>query len=91
MALKDPSKMVRLFRAPFKNKQNYDILALGIAGWILFCSGKDQHGKDLQISDPLQDTYKSIYQDNNQYKDIVNSFLSLKVYFQIRLLQIKLT
>ena len=73
--------MARLFRASFRKKQNYDILALGIAGWILFCSGKDQHGKNLQISDPLQDTYKLIYQNNNQYKDIVNNFLSLKSIF----------
>ncbi|QEO56893.1 mannitol dehydrogenase family protein [Francisella marina] len=64
-----------------ENKQNYDILALGLAGWILFCSGKDQHGKILEISDPLQNDYKLIYQENIQIIDIVNNFLSLKSIF----------
>lgn len=78
---KIPQRWLGSLEHLLENKQNYDILALGIAGWILFCSGKDQHGKNLQISDPLQDTYKLIYQDNNQYKDIVNNFLSLKSIF----------
>ncbi|BCD90624.1 D-mannonate oxidoreductase [Francisella halioticida] len=64
-----------------ENHQNYDILALGLAGWILFCSGKDQYGKALEINDPLQNDYRAIYQNNNEYKNIVNSFLSLKSIF----------
>lgn len=58
------------------NNRNYDILAIGLAGWILFCGGRDENDNLLQVSDPLQEKYQGIYAQNSSTKDIVKGFFS---------------
>ncbi|MGQ4004965.1 mannitol dehydrogenase family protein [Francisellaceae bacterium CB300] len=67
------------------NEKSYDILAIGLAGWILFCSGSDENGKSVEISDPLQEKYQQIYQNNNTTKELVVNFLALDSIFPSKL------
>ncbi|MBK2109168.1 mannitol dehydrogenase family protein [Francisella tularensis] len=78
---KIPQRWLGSLNHLLENKQNFDILALGLAGWILFCSGKDQYGNTVEISDPLKCAYESIYQRNSTINEIVYSFLAINSIF----------
>ncbi|AEB27854.1 D-mannonate oxidoreductase [Francisella cf. novicida Fx1] len=78
---KIPQRWLGSLNHLLENKQNFDILALGLAGWILFCSGKDQYGNTVEISDPLKCAYESIYQKNSTINEIVYSFLAINSIF----------
>ena len=65
--------------------QSFNILAVGLAGWILFCSGVDENGKPLEISDPLQIEYQDIYAHANSTKEVVVGFLALESVFLSKL------
>ena len=69
-----------------KNEQ-IDIIAIGLAGWILFNSGSDENFQSLEISDPIQYKYNQIYQENSIINEIVKSFLSLKEIFSKELIE----
>ena len=57
--------------------KDFDVLAAGLAGWILFCSSFDENGKPLEISDPLQVEYQGIYERADSTKEVVAGFLAL--------------
>ncbi|AVC44335.1 D-mannonate oxidoreductase [Francisella tularensis subsp. novicida] len=78
---KIPQRWLGSLNHLLENKQNFDILALGLAGWILFCSGKDQYGNTVEISDPLKCAYESIYQRNSTINEIVYAFLAINSIF----------
>ncbi|QLE78926.1 mannitol dehydrogenase family protein [Francisella sp. Scap27] len=69
------------------NNRNYDILAIGLAGWILFCGGRDENDNLLQVSDPLQEKYQGIYAQNSSTKDIVKGFLAIDSIFTEKLIK----
>lgn len=78
---KIPQRWLGSLNYLLENKLNFDILALGLAGWILFCSGKNQYGNTLEISDPLKYVYELIYQKNSTIDQIVNEFLAINSIF----------
>ncbi|APC96964.1 mannitol dehydrogenase family protein [Francisella frigiditurris] len=78
---KIPQRWLGSLKSLIKEKKNYNILAIGLAGWILFCSGKDQNNHSLEISDPLQANYKAIWNETNDAKILVDRFLALEEIF----------
>lgn len=78
---KIPQRWLGSLKSLIKEKKNYNILAIGLAGWILFCSGKDQNNNPLEISDPLQANYKAIWNETNDAKILVDKFLALEEIF----------
>ena len=78
--------MVRIVRKLIDNNDKVDIFAIGLAGWILFNSGNDENSQSLEISDPIQDRYKSIYENNSTIEKIVKSFVNLKEVFPEQLI-----
>ncbi|KEI35828.1 D-mannonate oxidoreductase [Francisella sp. W12-1067] len=64
-----------------QNNHKFDIIAVGLAGWILFNSGKNEIGESVGISDPLEEKYFFIYQKNSTIEKIVNEFINLEEIF----------
>ncbi|AIT08685.1 D-mannonate oxidoreductase [Candidatus Francisella endociliophora] len=78
---KIPQRWLGSLEYLLENNENYDILAIGLAGWILFNSGINEDAQSIEISDPLQDNYIVIYQNNSTIYKIVKEFLSLTEIF----------
>jgi fructuronate reductase len=78
---KIPQRWLNSLIILINNNQNYDIFALGLAGWILFNSGINENGQSIEISDPLQDKYYLIYKKNSTIDKIVCGFLGLPEIF----------
>ncbi|ATA21148.1 fructuronate reductase [Gibbsiella quercinecans] len=54
-----PQRMLDSIRWHLANGSRFDCLALGVAGWIRYASGKDEQGQPIEISDPLRDEMAS--------------------------------
>ncbi|RLM03384.1 D-mannonate oxidoreductase [Gibbsiella quercinecans] len=50
-----PQRMLDSIRWHLANGSRFDCLALGVAGWMRYASGKDEQGQPIEISDPLRD------------------------------------
>ncbi|WP_387491665.1 fructuronate reductase [Photorhabdus sp. RM96S] len=59
------------------NGSDYRHLALGIAGWMRYVSGKDEQGKLIDVRDPLVEQFKSIYQQYGLSVDVVPALLAI--------------
>lgn len=78
---KIPQRWLSSLSTLIKNDYDYNILAIGLAGWILFNSGINESSENIDISDPMQDKYAEIYQKNSTIKEIVKEFLNLPEIF----------
>lgn len=54
-----PQRMLDSIRWHLANGSRFDCLALGVAGWMRYASGKDEQGQPIEISDPLRDEIAS--------------------------------
>ncbi|WP_279025858.1 mannitol dehydrogenase family protein [Gibbsiella quercinecans] len=54
-----PQRMLDSIRWHLANGRRFDCLALGVAGWMRYASGKDEQGQPIEISDPLRDEIAS--------------------------------
>ncbi|SUG15274.1 D-mannonate oxidoreductase [Salmonella enterica subsp. arizonae] len=48
-----PQRMLDSARWHLANHSDFDLLALGVAGWMRYVGGVDEHGKAIDVSDPL--------------------------------------
>lgn len=78
---KIPQRWLGTLEKLIENGHNFDVIVIGLAGWILFNSGKNEIAESIEISDPLQDKYIQIYQNNSTIEKIVNEFIGLEEIF----------
>lgn len=50
-----PQRWLDSIRWHLKNGSGFELLALGVAGWMRYVSGVDEQGKAIVINDPLKD------------------------------------
>lgn len=48
-----PQRMLDSVRWHLANHSDFDLLALGVAGWMRYVGGVDEQGKAIDVSDPL--------------------------------------
>ncbi|MBS9431920.1 fructuronate reductase [Photorhabdus hainanensis] len=72
-----PQRMLDSVAYHLANGSDYRHLALGIAGWMRYISGKDEQGKLIDVRDPLVDQFKSIYQQYGLSADVVPALLAI--------------
>ena len=57
-------------------------LALAVAGWIRYASGRDEHGGVIDVQDPLAETFRRIARDaNGDPGPLADGFLDLPSVF----------
>lgn len=72
-----PQRMFDSVAYHLANGSDYRHLALGIAGWMRYISGRDEQGKLIDVRDPLVDQFKSIYQQYGLSIDVVPALLAV--------------
>ncbi|ERT13467.1 hypothetical protein O185_08545 [Photorhabdus temperata J3] len=72
-----PQRMLDSVTYHLTNGSDYPHLALGIAGWMRYVSGKDEQDKWIDVCDPLVDQFKSIYQQYGLSADVVPALLAV--------------
>ncbi|WP_049008192.1 mannitol dehydrogenase family protein [Enterobacter cloacae] len=75
-----PQRMLDGIRVHLERKTPWPLLALGVAGWIRYVSGTDEHGNTIDVRDPLSDKIRTIV-DASSDDDRVNALLGLNEVF----------
>lgn len=79
--LKLPQRMLDSIRIHLANPTPFDCLALGVAAWMRYVSGKDDAGKAIEISDPAADQLSELVAHSEDNAQRVMALLSLKHVF----------
>lgn len=75
-----PQRMLDGIRIHLERKTPWPLLALGVAGWIRYVSGTDDHGNAIDVRDPLSDKIRKIVNASSD-ADRVNALLGLSEVF----------
>jgi len=75
-----------MIRARLAAGAPFDCLALGVAGWMRYVSGRDEAGRPIAVSDPLAAEFASIASDSGIHRGanpeaLVDGLLGIRAIF----------
>jgi fructuronate reductase len=77
-----PQRLLGTLRDRIAAGASYAHLALAVAGWIRYASGSDEHGRVIEVADPLAATFAQIVRDaRGDPGPIADGFLDQKEIF----------
>ncbi|QGY29871.1 mannitol dehydrogenase family protein [Pantoea cypripedii] len=76
-----PQRMLDSVRWHLRHGSGCDFLLLGVAGWMRYVSGVDEHGQPIEIRDPLKDQLAQIVASSEEGAPRVRALLGLKAVF----------
>lgn len=79
--LKLPQRMLDSIRIHLTDHSSFDCLALGVAAWMRYVSGKDDSGDKIEVSDPAAEKIRELVNISEDNEERVKSLLTLKYVF----------
>ncbi|WP_058909976.1 mannitol dehydrogenase family protein [Entomohabitans teleogrylli] len=76
-----PQRMLDSIRWHLAHQHSFDLLALGVAGWMRYVGGVDEQGEKIDISDPLVDTLRQIVAGSPEGEARVHALLGISAIF----------
>ncbi len=61
-----PQRMLDSVRWHIAHNSSFDLLALGVAGWMRYVGGVDEQGNSIEISDPLLPVIQEAVQSSEE-------------------------
>ena len=80
-----PQRILETVSNLLKHQKSFQGLALAIAAWIKYVSGKDLHGKTIDVRDPLANDFAVISKNSITIEHFVDSMLDLSEVFPANL------
>lgn len=75
-----PQRMLDGIRVHLERESDWPLLALGVAGWMRYVSGKDDSGQPIDVRDPLAEKIQAIVAASRE-EDRVTALLTLTEIF----------
>ncbi|TGB75062.1 D-mannonate oxidoreductase [Escherichia sp. E4694] len=76
-----PQRMLDSIRWHLKQGSAFDLLALGVAGWMRYVCGVDEQGNPIEISDPLLPVIQEAVQSSAEGQVRVQSLMAINAIF----------
>ncbi|AFJ47252.1 mannitol dehydrogenase family protein [Shimwellia blattae] len=76
-----PQRMLDSVRWHLAHQRPFDLLALGIAGWMRYVGGVDEQGQDIVVSDPLLAQISAAVAGSEQGAGRVTALLGIEAIF----------
>lgn len=76
-----PQRMLDAIRWHLAHGSRFDMLALGVAGWMRYVGGVDEQGNPIEISDPMRETLAQTVRQSEEGEARVKALLSLEAIF----------
>lgn len=76
-----PQRMLDSIRWHIKHNSDFSLLALGVAGWMRYVGGIDDHKQIIDLRDPMLDELKKLVTDSDDGIERVNALLTLNAVF----------
>ena len=80
-----PQRILETVNELLKHQRNFQGLALAIAAWIKYVSGKDLHGQTIDVRDPMANDFAVIAKNSITIENFVNSILDFSEVFPANL------
>lgn len=84
-----PQRMLDSVRWHLVNDSRFDLLALGVAGWMRYVGGVDEQGQAIDVNDPLLPIIQNVVQNSNEGEDRVQALLAIDAIFGRELPQVE--
>lgn len=78
---KMPQRWLDSIRWHLANGSKFDLLALGVAGWMRYVGGVDEQGAAIEVSDPLLPAIQQAVAGSKEGESRVKALLALKTIF----------
>ncbi|ECG1192139.1 mannitol dehydrogenase family protein [Salmonella bongori] len=82
-----PQRMLDSVRWHLANHSDFDLLALGVAGWMRYVGGVDEQGKTIDVSDPLLPVIQRAVANSEEGASRVEALLGITEIFSTDLPQ----
>ncbi|WP_226068474.1 mannitol dehydrogenase family protein [Dickeya zeae] len=76
-----PPRLLDSIRWHLAHNSRFDMLALGVAGWMRYVGGVDEQGQPIEISDPQKEVLAQVVQHSEQGEARVNALLAQESIF----------
>ncbi|MFP2504801.1 mannitol dehydrogenase family protein [Buttiauxella gaviniae] len=76
-----PQRWLDSIRWHLANGSKFDLLALGVAGWMRYVGGVDEQGNPIEVSDPLLSAIQQAVSASQEGETRVKALLGLKTIF----------
>ncbi|EFE1488232.1 D-mannonate oxidoreductase [Escherichia coli] len=76
-----PQRMLDSVRWHIAHNSSFDLLALGVAGWMRYVGGVDEQGNSIEISDPLLPVIQEAVQSSEEGESRVQALLDIDAIF----------
>lgn len=76
-----PQRWLDSIRWHLARGSRFDLLALGVAGWMRYVGGVDEQGNKIEVSDPLLPAIQQAVAQSQDGEDRVQALLGLKTIF----------
>lgn len=76
-----PQRWLDSIRWHLAHNSRFDLLALGVAGWMRFVGGVDEQGQPIEINDPLKETLAQRVSESAEGEARITALLSLQKVF----------
>ena len=80
-----PQRILETVTYLLKNNKSFKGLALAIAAWIKYVSGKDLAGKSIDLRDPMAGDFATISKNSKTSEQFVESILNIREIFPLHL------
>lgn len=85
-----PQRMLDSVRWHLAHNSRFDLLALGVAGWMRYVGGVDEQGNAIEVNDPLLPVIQQAVQNSAEGESRVEALLGINAIFGNELPQIAL-
>jgi fructuronate reductase len=85
-----PQRMLDSVRWHLAHNSRFDLLALGVAGWMRYVGGVDEQGNAIEINDPLLPVIQQVVQNSAEGENRVEALLGIEAIFGNELPQVAL-
>jgi fructuronate reductase len=85
-----PQRMLDSIRWHIAHDSHFELLALGVAAWMRYVGGVDEHGRAIEISDPLLPVIQTAVRSSHEGEERVQALLAIDAIFGRELPQVEL-
>ena len=85
-----PQRMLDSVRGHLAHNSRFDLLALGVAGWMRYVGGVDEQGNAIEVNDPLLPVIQQVVQNSAEGENRVEALLGIEAIFGNELPQVTL-
>ncbi|QND51282.1 mannitol dehydrogenase family protein [Phyllobacterium sp. 628] len=76
-----PQRLLNTIRVRLEQKASFDLLALGVAGWMRYATGTDERGNAIDVRDPLAGEFKARTAGKTSASALLETYLGMEQIF----------